>query len=171
MIRLIPAFCAVLLASPAAAEVKSMSATHFETESKAIVPATPQEAYAMIGQPAQWWSPAHSYSGDATALTMQLEPSGCFCETLSSGGFVEHGRVILAMPGEMLRVDTALGPLQAEAVTGRLTWSFKPVAGGTEITQNYVVSGQVRNSAAALAPAVDKVLAEQFDRLKARLSR
>jgi len=79
--------------------------------------------------------------------------------------------VILAMPGQTLRLDTALGPLQGEAVVGRLTWTLKPVAGGTEITQNYVVSGSFRGGAETLAPAVDAVMTEQFRRLTGKFRR
>jgi len=161
----------LFLTSPAAAEIKSASSTHFEVESKTVVPADPTASYAMLGRIGEWWNPEHSYSGEAARLSLKPEPGGCFCETLPSGGFVEHGRVILAMPGTMLRLDTALGPLQGEAVSGRLTWTLKAVTGGTEITQNYIVGGYVLSGADTLAPVVDQVLSEQFTRLTASLAR
>ncbi len=71
----------------------------------------------------------------------------------------------------MARASGGLGPLQAEALTGTLTWSFKEVAGGTEVTQNYTVSGRARTSLETLAPAVDRMLAEQLESLRKRLSR
>ncbi|QPQ54094.1 hypothetical protein IC614_06875 [Allosphingosinicella flava] len=83
------------MAGPAAAEVKSASATHFEAESKSVVPADPATSYAMLIRIGEWWNPAHSYSGEAARLSVRAEPGGCFCESLPSGGFVEHGRVIL----------------------------------------------------------------------------
>jgi hypothetical protein len=84
-------------------------------------------------------------------------------------GSVEHGRVIFARPAEMLRLRAALGPLQAEAVSATLTWSLKGVEGGTEITQDYVVSGMIRGGMGAFAPAVDAVLSEQLEGLARRI--
>jgi hypothetical protein len=63
-------------------------------------------------------------------------------------------RVVYAQPGETLQLHGAHGPLQAEAA-----------AGGTEITQSYIVGGFIRGGADKLAPLVDKVLAEQLDGL------
>jgi hypothetical protein len=82
-------------------------------------------------------------------------------------GSIQHARIVAALPSKQLRLTGALGPLQAEAVTGTFTWDLKPVDGGTEVTQSYVVGGYVRAGASALAPAVDQVLGEQLTRLKA----
>ena len=65
----------------------------------------------------------------------------------------------------------ALGPLQAEGVTGTLTWSFKPVPAGTEIVQRYVVGGYVPGGADKYAKAVDQVLAQQLAGLAQSLSK
>jgi hypothetical protein len=50
-----------------------------------------------------------------------------------------------------------------------MIWSFKPVAGGTELTQTYRVYGDIGGGADKIAPMVDQVLGGQFDRLRARL--
>lgn len=159
----------VAVASPAFAEVKSSTATGFEVERSAVVPASPAEIYAQIGRPAEWWDAAHSYSGKAENISLELRAGGCFCERLANGGSVEHGRIVFADPASAIRLDGALGPLQAEAVTGRLTWSFKQVAGGTQLTQTYVVGGSVRAGNEAIAPIVDQVMGGQFDRLRSKL--
>ncbi len=160
-------------AAPAAAEVKSASATGFETETRARVPVSPAEAYTALARIGHWWQSAHTYSGDATNMTLELRAGGCFCETIpADGGTIEHGRVIYARPGQQLRVSGALGPLQAEAVTGTLTWTLGPADGGTEIVMTYVVGGYVRGAGAEpLAPLVDQVLAAQLEGLRAHLSR
>jgi hypothetical protein len=48
---------------------------------------------------------------------------------------------------------------------GTLTFMLKPVPGGTEITQSYIVGGYIRPGAERLASPVDKVLAQQLDGL------
>jgi uncharacterized protein YndB with AHSA1/START domain len=163
---------AIAAASPAAAEVKSATAAGFEVENKAVVAATPGEAYAMLGRPGLWWSSGHTYSGDAANMTLKLRAGSCFCEKVPSGsGTIEHARVIYARPGATLRLQGGLGPLQAEGATGTLTWTLKAVPGGTEVTQTYVVGGYIRGGADKLAPLVDQVLAEQLAGLQRRLAR
>jgi hypothetical protein len=159
----------LLAAAPAGAEVKSATASGFEVQSVAVVKVSPQAAWAMIVRPASWWDPEHSWSGKAGNMTLDPRAGGCFCEAVPPGGSVEHGRVLSAMPGRLLLLEAPLGPLQSLAVTTRLSWRLKPVAGGTEITQTYVAGGYLPMGGETLAPAVDGVLAEQLARLKARL--
>jgi hypothetical protein len=166
--HLIAALLALGSAAPAAAEVKSSSPAGFAVESKVVVPAAPAEAYAMLGNIGKWWSPAHSYSGDAKNLSLKAEVGACFCEALANGR-VEHMRVVYAQRGTMLRLQGALGPLQAEGVAGSLTWTLKAVPDGTEITQSYVVGGYIRMGAEKLAPLVDGVMTEQLARLAGAL--
>jgi uncharacterized protein YndB with AHSA1/START domain len=162
---------AVAVASPVAAEVKSAAPAGFAVESRVVVAAAPAETYAQIVRIDQWWDAAHSYSGKAANLTLDARAGGCFCERLADGGGVEHMRVVSARPGVELRLQGGLGPLQAEAVTGSLSWSLKPAGGGTEIVQRYVVGGYVEGGADRIAPAVDQVLAGQLLRLQQKLAR
>lgn len=157
-----------LSAAPAHAAVKSSSAAGFEVENKAMVPVLPVQAYTALVRVGEWWSGAHTYSGNAANMTIDARPGGCFCEAWD-GNAVEHLRVVLVQPGSMLRLQGGLGPLQAEAASGTLTWSLKAVGGGTEITQTYVVGGFVRGGAEKMAAVVDTVLAEQLARLRDRL--
>jgi uncharacterized protein YndB with AHSA1/START domain len=124
----------------------------------------------MLGRVGEWWGKNHTYSGDASNLSLSLQANGCFCEKMPDGGTIEHLRIVQARPGSTLRAQGGLGPLQAEAVAGTLTWSLKAVTGGTEITQNYIVSGHLRPGFEALAPAVDQVLTEQLLGLQKRLA-
>lgn len=155
---------------PAHSAVTSSSQSGFAVENGVEVAADAASVYRMLGEPRRWWSSAHTYSGNAANLSLQPVAGGCFCEILpergEQAGSVEHGRVIHALPARRLRISGALGPLQAEAVTGTLTFDIAPSAGGTRVTMTYVVSGYMRMGAAALAPAVDKVLAEQLEGLK-----
>jgi hypothetical protein len=158
-------------AGPAAAEVKSSSATHLDLESRIVVAADPARAYAALGRIGFWWNGAHSYSGDSSNLRIELRAGGCFCEALPGGGTVEHMRVIQALPGSLVRMSGGLGPLQSEALAGTLSWSLRAVEGGTEITSVYLVSGHARSDLTALAAPVDSVLREQLERLRAYLAR
>jgi uncharacterized protein YndB with AHSA1/START domain len=158
---------AVALAAPASAKVVADNAAGFAIEHEAVIAASPQRVYAAIGQPARWWSSAHSWSGKAANLTLDLRAGGCFCERLPGGGGVEHARVVMAWPGKLVRMTGALGPLQSEALAATLTWELKPAPGGTQVKLTYVVAGFARTARAALPGAVDGVLGEQLTRLKA----
>ena len=167
----------LVMAAPAAAEVKEAASGGFLVQSKAVVAATPAETWAMLGRIGAWWNKAHTYSGDAANLRLKLKAGGCFCERLPrragerADGSVEHGRVLTAMTGSMLVLDAPLGPLQTEAMVGRLSWSLRAVEGGTEITQTFIAGGFAKGGADKLAPIVDKVLGEQLEGLKRRLAR
>jgi len=158
-------------AVPAQAEIVSSSAIHFDIQSRIVVPANPDLTYEMLVNIGAWWSSGHSYSGNAANMRIDAWAGGCFCETYPDGGTAEHLRVIHAVPGQMLRMSGGLGPLQAEAVTGTLTWTLRPVDGGTEITSRYLVSGHVRGDTGAYAAPVDAVIREQFERLRRSFAR
>jgi len=119
----------------------------------------------------QWWSGDHSWSGDAANFYMKVERGGCFCEKLPNGGRVEHLRLIYFSPGEELRFDGALGPLQTMAAQGRMIWKIEAVENGNKVTFIYRVFGHPEGGLAGIAPAVDGVVGEQLTRLGERLSR
>lgn len=156
---------ALVAAAPADAEVVSASAGAFEISRSVTVPVTPDAAYGALGHVGRWWSSAHSYSGNAANMTLDLHAGGCFCEKLADGGSIEHMRVIAARPGRLLRLSGALGPLQAEAVAGVMSWTLAADPAGVRIVQTYSVSGHVRGGADKIAPAVDQVMGEQLQRL------
>ncbi len=137
----------------------------FVVRETAVVKADPEFAWAALVEPARWWNKDHSWSGDAKNLTLEPRAGGCFCETLPGGGSAEHMRVVQAVPGSLLRMKGALGPLQSEALAGVLTIELKPVAGATSIEWTYVVGGYARFPLKDIATAVDSVLGEQSARL------
>ena len=161
------------LSSPATAEVKATSDTGFNVVHIASVKATPDEIWKRLLAPKNWWSNAHSWSGSSAGFYIDAQANGCFCELfqetgadgkLKTTGSVEHMRVIFAQPGKVLRMQGALGPLQSEAVIGTLTIAMEPTKDGahTKLSFSYVVGGYMRYKVPEIAPAVDKVLAEQF---------
>jgi uncharacterized protein YndB with AHSA1/START domain len=154
------------LAAPAEAEVKSVAPNGFEVVGTATIQAPPEQVYAGLGKIGQWWSSSHTFSRDATNLSLELKAGGCFCERLKNGGSVQHLLVVYAAPGEGLRLRGALGPLQMEGVDGTFAWTLKPSEGGTNVTQSYVVGGYIRSGTDNWAPKVDGVLREQLGRLQ-----
>lgn len=155
----------LLFALHANAEVIESSADHFLIGFSAQVEAPPVKVYVAMTDVARWWSDEQTWSGKAGNLSLKAEAGSCFCERWANGS-AEHGRVILAIKNEMLRLDTALGPLQEFALKGVLT--FKLQAAENETTRldvDYRVNGSSSSGLDQLAPTVDGVLAEQVDRL------
>lgn len=146
----------------ARAEVIDKSAGGFLVRNTATVNAKPAAVYAAIAEPAKWWEPAHTWSGDAKNLSLAAKAGGCFCERLPSGGEVQHMSVIYADPGKLLRLTGALGPMQESGVVGTLTFELKPSGEGTQITMAYSAGGYFQGGMAALAVPVDQVLSAQL---------
>lgn len=150
------------------AEVKSATADGFVIVHTRRVEAEPAKVYATLPAVDRWWNSEHSYSGNAANFSLKAEAGACFCERWS-GGEVEHGRVVMAIRDQVLRLQGSLGPLQARAVNGVLTFQLKPdeASGGkaTMLTLTYAVIGASGSGLDKSAPAVDAVLGEQFARL------
>ena len=168
-----PAALLAAISSPAFAEVKAASDTGFNSVHIATVNATPEEIWTRLLTPKDYWNKAHSWSGSTAGFYIDAQANGCFCELfqeadvngkLNTVGSVEHMRVLFAHPGKVLRMQGALGPLQSEAVIGTLTVAMEPTKDKVEtrVSFSYVVGGYMRYTVAEIAPAVDKVLGEQF---------
>jgi len=149
------------------AEVREVRDNSFVIESSVATTASPARTYAALGKVGGWWDPKHTWSGAAKNLSLSLRAGGCFCEKLAAGGSVEHGRVVFADPGKVLRINGALGPFQEMAVTGILTFTLTPENSGTRIALRYSVSGAIAMDTKKLAPGVDQVMSGQLARLKA----
>lgn len=150
----------------AAADVVSVAGNGFEVRETVHVAATADKVYAALLIPAHWWSSDHTFSHSAANLALDARAGGCWCETLPNGGSVEHLRVLYVAPGKALRLSGALGPLQAMAVDGTMTWSLKSAADGTELSMTYAIGGYKKDGFDELSKVVDRVLGEQVERLK-----
>lgn len=159
---------ALALAGAAHADVKAKAPDGMALQIVAEVALDRDGTWARLVNLPAWWAGSHTYSGDAARLSLDAQAGGCWCE-IWSGGEVEHGRVVMVMPLQTLRVDAALGPLQAMGVTGALTFTLADGSspGKTKLTVDYNVSGSSLSGLDALAPVVDQVLAEQVTRLAA----
>jgi hypothetical protein len=128
-------------------------------------------AYAAVTHPEKWWNGEHSYSGDAANMTLEAVAGGCWCEKLPAGGSAQHMRVLAAIPGALLRLSGGLGPLQAQPMTGVMTWSFKDDArGGSTIDFKYRLAGS-SDLPANWPQAVNGVLSGQMQRLQILLNK
>jgi uncharacterized protein YndB with AHSA1/START domain len=148
------------------AEIVSVTAAGFEVRETVHVASTPDKAYALLLTPARWWDSSHTYSQNAANLTLDARAGGCWCEALPDGGSVQHMSVLWVAPGKALRLRGALGPLQALAVDGVMTWSVKAAASGSDVTVNYAVGGFSPQGFDMVSKGVDQVLGEQIGHLK-----
>jgi len=138
------------------------------TVERTLGPDTPdarQALWSLLIAPDRWWSPAHTWSGDASNLSLEAKVGGCWCEKLKDGGMVEHARVLLVEPQHRLLLRGELGPLQHMAVTGKMEMAIGATSGKTSVTFSYAVGGYGLHDSPGLAKAVDAVLSEQADRL------
>jgi len=165
MRRIFTAMLAVAGVQAAHAEVRQAVPDGFMLAYAAPVKGDAKHAWASLVAVPRWWSREHTWSGKAENLSLKAEADGCFCERWS-GGSAAHGRVLMALPERMLRLDTALGPLQELALEGVLTfWIRTADDGSTRLELEYRVNGASTSGLDELAPKVDDVLGEQFARL------
>ena len=154
------AVCVAAIA-PAYADVTAKAPDGFIIQIKGEVALDRDGAWARLLDIGGWWNGSHTYSGDAANMKLDAMAGGCWCE-LWAGGEVEHGRVVTVMPMSVVRLDSALGPLQDLGVSGALTLTLSDgAAGRTAITLDYKVSGSSLSKLDGLADVVNQVLTEQ----------
>ncbi|HEY3204989.1 MAG TPA: SRPBCC family protein [Thermoanaerobaculia bacterium] len=156
-----------VFAGNALGEVIDLAENGFTIRNAVTVSADPAKAYtALTDGIGKWWDPDHTFSHDAANLSIDAKPQGCFCERLAGGGGVRHLTVVSAVPGKTLRLEGGLGPLQAMALAGSMTWTFQPEEKATSVELRYVVGGYNPGGFKDLAPRVDSVLRSQLQRYK-----
>ena len=162
------AIATLVASSPASADVVAKAPDGMTVRVVAEATLDRDAAWARLVDVASWWSSSHSYSGDAKSLSLDARAGGCWCE-IWAGGEVEHGRVALVMPKQMLRVYGAFGPLQDLGVSAAITFTLADgaTAGTTKLTLDYKAVGSSLSGLDQLAPLVDQVLAEQVMRFVA----
>ena len=169
--RPLPVAAALVIGSTARiamGEVLDASAGGFSLAHEVTIAASRSAAWeAAVGDVGGWWSDAHTISGDASAMTIDAAPLGCFCETVASNGSVVHLTVTFINPQVMLRMTGGLGPLGLMGVTGNMTWEFFEADEGTRVRFAYAVGGYYANGLDSLAGPVDAVIGDALQRLKA----
>jgi uncharacterized protein YndB with AHSA1/START domain len=152
---------AALLPGLAGAEIKQASPDGVIFEHRFELSAAPADAWAVLVHPERYWPNDHTWSGNAANMSLKPEAGGCFCEQWD-GGSAEHGRVVMAMPGKLLRFRGSLGPFQEMAVTGIMTVTLTATATGTTAVVTYRISGDASHKLDAFASVVDGVVRQQF---------
>jgi uncharacterized protein YndB with AHSA1/START domain len=158
--------CAVIATGRASAEVADQAPNGFTVRETVHIAAASDKVYAALIAPQRWWSPHHTFSGDAANLTFDAKAGGCWCETLPNGGSVQHMTIVYVLPGKALRLRGAMGPMQSMAVEDVMDWSLKPAGTGTDVTLTGAIGGYANSGVDKLAPIVDHVFGEQVARLK-----
>jgi uncharacterized protein YndB with AHSA1/START domain len=157
----------VAAGAPARAEVEQATPVMFDIEQNLTIDAPVQQVWDTLRSPQKWWSHDHTYTDNSANLYLDSQATGCFCEKIPGKGSVEHGRIVFIQAPRALRLSAALGPLQAEAVTGTLTIVLAPEGDkATKVSLAYIVSGYAKGGLDAIAPKVDDVLAVQMKGLK-----
>jgi uncharacterized protein YndB with AHSA1/START domain len=161
------ALLSALGAAPSRGEVVQAAPGSFEVRFEGAVAATPAVAFQAMTELPRWWSPAHTWSGDAGNMRLDAVAGGCWCEAWGDGASVQHARVLSVLPGRMLLLRGSLGPLQDLPVTGLLKLQTQVQDGQTRLHLSYRVGGPGELALQKWAPVVDGVIGEQFQRLRA----
>ena len=148
------------LATPAAAEIASRSEDAFTLTFSTRTQYGPGRITGSLEGLQHWWDPAHTYTGDAANLSLDLTPGGCWCERLADGADFDHGRTVSVTPGEIL-FHAPFGPLRAMATRADLTVAWSLVGREMEPSWTFVVEGP---GVGAMAEAVDGVMEGGFRR-------
>ena len=156
----------LMASSVALSEPSAVSPAGFLVTQRHEVHASAQQVFEAIGRIGQWWNDAHTYSGHAANLSLDLVGGGCFCEKWD-GNSVQHAQVIQVRRGAVVRMQGGLGPLQPLPVNAVLTFAIATVADKTQLTVTYAVAGNADAALDKLAGPVDSVIGDATDRLVA----
>jgi uncharacterized protein YndB with AHSA1/START domain len=169
MRRMQPIALAVCLAiaGAARAETSDVSSAGFTVTYAMAVDSEPERVWQAFTQLPLWWNSAHSWSGQASNMSLDARAGGCWCEQWGDGRSAMHGRVLMALPGSVLRMHAWLGPLQDLPVAAVLTFATAKRDGATRLRVTYRVAGAAEAGLDKLAAPVDGVIGEQVRRLKA----
>lgn len=163
-------FVVTFACGSAAAEVVDAAAGGFTSSNETTIGA-PREAVWKVATTEidQWWSSAHTISGEASRLHIDATPQGCFCEDLGKSAGVVHMTVTMVNPAVLLRLTGGLGPLGLMGVDGNMTWEFSDADNGTRVRFTYAVGGYRPGGLDSIAMPVDSVLGDALSRLKAHV--
>ncbi len=154
----------------AGAEVKSATPESMLIEHRFTIAAPAARVWETLLHPERWWPADHSWSGKRENFSLDATVGGCFCERWDGNG-VEHGRVVMLMPGQLLRLDAALGPLQELAISGVINVALEEKDGTTTMVVTHRVSGDATHKLDGFAPIVDQVNGLQFGNLAAEAAK
>jgi uncharacterized protein YndB with AHSA1/START domain len=157
-----------IAANDATAEVLDAGPGGFSLAHEVHIDAARADVWkAAVAGVGQWWSSDHTISGDASNMSIEAVPQGCFCEAIGQHAGVVHLTVTFVNPRVLLRLTGGLGPLGLMGVGGNMTWEFFDAEeGGTRVKFAYAVGGYRPGGLDAIAAPVDNVIGEALTRLK-----
>jgi uncharacterized protein YndB with AHSA1/START domain len=159
--RILAAALIAVLPFAAGAEVKFAQADAMLIEHRYTIAAPALKVWETLVHPELYWPADHTWSGKRESLSIDPVAGGCYCERWDGGSAV-HGRVVMAVPGKALTLNSALGPFLEMAVSGILAIKLEEKDGVTTAIMTYRVSGDAEHKLDQLAPFVDPVLGMQF---------
>ena len=157
----------IFFAGMARGEVIDAAPGGFSLVHEVTIAAPRQDAWrAAVHEIGQWWSSDHTISGDASKMSIDPVPQGCFCEAIGEHAGVVHLTVTFVNPNVLLRLTGGLGPLGLLGVDGNMTWEFFDAEDGTTVRFSYIVGGYRPGGLEEMAGPVDYVIGEALQRLK-----
>lgn len=157
----------ISFAGMASGEVIDAAPGGFSLVHEVTIASPAQDAWrAAVHEVGQWWSSDHTISGDASKMSIDPVPQGCFCEAIGEHAGVVHLTVTFVNPTVLLRLTGGLGPLGLLGVDGNMTWEFFDVEDGTTVRFSYIVGGYRPGGLEEMADPVDYVIGEALQRLK-----
>jgi uncharacterized protein YndB with AHSA1/START domain len=157
----------LLWVSSANSEVIDAAPSGFSLVQEVTIAAPRQNAWrAAVYEVGMWWSSDHTISGDASKMSINPVPQGCFCEAIGEHAGVVHLTVTFVNPNVLLRLTGGLGPLGLLGVDGNMTWEFFDAEEGTVVRFSYAVGGYRPGGLDQIAGPVDSVIGDALQRLK-----
>ena len=96
-------FVAQVCSGPVAGEVIDAAPGGFSLVHEVTIASSREEAWqAAVGDVGQWWSSAHTISGDASRMSIDPQPQGCFCEAIGEHAGVVHLTVTFVNPNVLI---------------------------------------------------------------------
>ena len=156
-----------LSAAPAAAEVVARTADSFTLRYAVGAEIAPDDIPGALTDLPKWWDSAHTYSGSAANLSLDLTPGGCWCERLADGTDFDHGRTVSATPDGFV-FNAPFGPMRGKTTKAELTVTWPAANRGWTPTWTMVVEGP---GIGAMADAIDAVMGAGYQRWLSWLER
>ncbi|RZJ03885.1 MAG: hypothetical protein EON89_10080 [Brevundimonas sp.] len=157
---LIAAAVLALSAAPATAEVVARTADSFTLRFAVGAEIAPEDIAPALAALPKWWDSAHTYSGSAANLSLDLTPGGCWCEKLADGTDFDHGRTVSVTPDSFV-FNAPFGPLRGKTTKAELTVTWPGANHGWTPTWTMIVEG---SGIGAMADSVDAVMGAGYQR-------
>jgi len=167
MKRLLATLLSAFLAlTTAHADIVESSDAHYVLKHEATSTLAPDALWRRLVDPASWWHPDHTYSGDPGNLSLDVRAGGLWLERWDGGSMV-HGSILYLDNGKSMRLYAPFGPLQGLGVYTVWTITISADGSGSKVVFDEISHGAPSADLDELAKAVDFVKSEAISRLVA----